>query len=102
MDHIITSHRLCTCQPLVSKLSNALEMKKKAKKTQGKQTRGHPKRPQVPIYKSATAPSWCRPWISTSTDEYDERTVSAEYYAENEAWCKWHCLPPRTEEEEEQ
>ena len=77
-------------------------MKKKVKKTQGKRTRGHSKRPQVPIHKPSTAPSWHRPWILTSTDEYDERTVSAERYAESEAYYKRHGFTPRTEEEEEQ
>ena len=79
-------------------------MKKKVKKTQGKRTRGHTKRPppQVPIDTPSSAPSWRRPWILTSTDEYDERTVSADRYAENEAYCNWNYLTPRTEEEEEQ
>ena len=77
-------------------------MKKKVKKTQGKRTRGHSKRPQVPIHKPSTAPSWYRPWILTSTDKYNERTLSADCYAKDEELCNWHGLTSRTEEEEEQ
>jgi hypothetical protein len=75
-------------------------MKKKVKKTQGKRTRGHTKRqqPQVPIDTPSSAPSWHRPWILTSTNEYDERTVSAR--PDNEAY--YGHKTPRTEEEEEQ
>ena len=79
-------------------------MKKRVKKTQGKRTRVHTKRqqPQVRIDTPSSAPSWHRPWILTSTNEYDKRTVSADRYTENEAYCDWNYLTPRTEEEEEQ
>ena len=72
-------------------------MKKKAKKSQGKRARK-----DVQTQDPSPAPSWLRPWILTSTKEYDERTVIATRYAENEAWCRWNGITPRTEEEEEE
>jgi hypothetical protein len=76
-------------------------MKKKVKKSQGKRTRGATKRPQIPTQEPSPAPPWRRPWILTSTDEYDERTVSAEMYAVYEARGNWHRITQRTEEEEQ-
>jgi hypothetical protein len=80
---------------------NFNKMKKKVKKSQGKRTRGATKRQQIPTQEPSPAPPWRRPWILTSTDEYDERTVSAEMYAEREARGNWHRLTQRTEEEEQ-
>ena len=77
-------------------------MKKKAKKSQGKRTRGPPSRQQIPTHKPSSSPSWIRPWVLTCTKEYDKLTVRATRYAENKAWCQWNSITPRTEEEEEE
>ena len=77
-------------------------MKKKAKKSQGKRTRGPPSRQQIPTQNPSPSPTWIRPWVLTCTKEYTERTVSATRYAEDEAWCRWNGITPRTEEEEEE
>ena len=76
-------------------------MKKKVKKTKGKRTRSG--RQEVPTQEPSPTPSWIRPWILTTTEEYDERTVSAARYAEVLAQGRpFHGFTPRTEEEEEQ
>ena len=77
-------------------------MKKKAKTSQGKRTRGAPRRQQIPTQDPSPAPSWIRPWVLTLTKEYDERTVSAADYDKNEEWCRWNGITPRTEEGEEE
>jgi hypothetical protein len=86
----------------VKNTTNFIKMKKKAKKCQGKRTRGAPRRQQIPSQDPSPAPSWIRPWVLTSTTEYDERTTSAARFAENEEYCRWNGITPRTEEEEKE